>query len=257
MTDIKTQNEVVENRVTEMAVDSIHPAPTGPGQMALEAIKSGAGKEVLEHLEKAWEMQQSFDRDAARKAYYEAMSRFAANQPDIEKDRSVGYENRDGTTTGYSHASLDNVTKKIQVALSAESLHASWRTSQGEKGEITVTCSITHSGGHSQDTSLTAPPDSTGKKNSIQAIGSTISYLERYTILSLTGLSTRDMDDDGAGSEPAETLNDEQFANLQSLISEVGADEAKFCKYLQVADLDHLPAARYNAAIKALEAKKK
>ena len=37
----------------------------------------------------------------------------------------------------------------------------------------------------------------TGSKNAIQAIGSTVSYLCRYTLLCVTGLATSDPDDDG------------------------------------------------------------
>ena len=40
-------------------------------------------------------------------------------------------------------------------------------------------------------------PDDSGGKNPIQSIGSTITYLERYTILALTGLATKEQDDDG------------------------------------------------------------
>ena len=59
-----------------------------------------------------------------------------------------------------------------------------------------MTCKITHEQGYSEETTITAPADLTGSKNVIQAIGSTISYLERYSILALTGLTTYEMDND-------------------------------------------------------------
>ena len=45
-----------------------------------------------------------------------------------------------------------------------------------------------------------APLDTSGGKNNIQAMGSAVSYLERYTLLAITGLSTKEMDDDGRGA---------------------------------------------------------
>ena len=54
-----------------------------------------------------------------------------------------------------------------------------------------------------ESTTLSGPPDTTGSKNDLQSIGSTISYLQRYTLLALTGLATFDMDDDATpGPQP-------------------------------------------------------
>ena len=88
----------------------------------------------------------------------------------------------------------------INEALSEHGLSAAWETAQNN-GSVTVTCKITHIMGHSESTSLTAAPDNTGSKNPIQAIGSTVTYLQRYTLLALTGLATYEQDDDGGKPE--------------------------------------------------------
>jgi len=49
----------------------------------------------------------------------------------------------------------------------------------------------------------------------------------------------------------------EQVQKLEGLIKEAGADEAKFLIHLQVETLAHLPADRFDEAVKALDAKKK
>ena len=56
--------------------------------------------------------------------------------------------------------------------------------------------------GHSESTTLQSPPDASGGKNSIQAIGSAVTYLSRYTLLAITGLATGENEDDGQGYEP-------------------------------------------------------
>ena len=43
----------------------------------------------------------------------------------------------------------------------------------------------------------------------------------------LLGLASREMDDDGAGG----TITEEQVADLEALISEVGADRDNFLKF--------------------------
>ena len=43
-------------------------------------------------------------------------------------------------------------------------------------------------------------PDNSGSKNSIQAIGSTTTYLQRYTLFSILGLAAGEDDDGSAAS---------------------------------------------------------
>ena len=54
--------------------------------------------------------------------------------------------------------------------------------------------------GHSEAVSIAGPLDDSGQKNGIQQIGSTITYLERYTLMAIMGLAAHDQDDDGIAS---------------------------------------------------------
>src|SRR5690606_35194749 len=119
-----------------------------------------------------------------------------------------------------------------------------------------VTCVITHELGHSERTTLSAAPDESGGKNSIQAVGSTVTYLQRYTLMAATGLAAKDMDDDGRKAEPAETITAKQLADLEALIEEVKADKAAFLKLCKLEKLEDMPAAKYPGAVKRLEAKR-
>jgi hypothetical protein len=157
-----------------------------------------AGNADLDKLEKLLSIQRGWEADEARKAYNLAMADFKANPPRIDKDKEVSFETSKGTTK-YNHATLGNVTEKISAELSKHGLSASWLTKQ-ETDKICVTCRINHSQGHSEETTICAPADNSGSKNTIQQIGSTITYLERYTILALTGLATYDQDDDGVAA---------------------------------------------------------
>jgi hypothetical protein len=204
-------------------------------------------------IEKMMDLAERNQKNVARQAYHEAMAGFKANPPKIDKDRRVSYETARGKTE-YNHASLANVTEKINSAMSAHGLSASWTTSQQDK-IITVTCTITHRLGHSESTSLSAAPDDSGGKNSIQAVGSTISYLERYTLLALTGMATHDMDDDGKGSD-VKTITTEQVKEIETLIEQKGADQAKFLEYMRIMTLQEIQQGKeYQKAIQALKAK--
>ena len=209
----------------------------------------------FEKIEKFLDIQKKWEENNARKAYHLAMSEFKANPPDIEKDKKVKYKTNSGETA-YNNASLGNVTEKINSALSKYELSAGWLTKQ-EGSNVTVTCRISHSLGHSEETSLTAAPDASGGKNTIQALGSTISYLQRYTLLALTGLATHEMDDDGKGSEPVVFISDKQKSTIVDMIQATETDEKKFLKYMDVEEVGKIKECDFEKAMTPLRAKVK
>ena len=209
----------------------------------------------FEKIEKFLDIQKKWEENNARKAYHLAMSEFKANPPDIEKDKKVKYKTNAGETA-YNHASLGNVTEKINSALSKYELSAGWLTKQ-EGSNVTVTCRISHSLGHSEETSLTAAPDASGGKNTIQALGSTISYLQRYTLLALTGLATHEMDDDGKTSEPVAYISDKQRSTIVDMIQATETDEKKFLKYMDVEEVGKIKECDFEKAMVPLRTKAK
>lgn len=134
-----------------------------------------------------------WDANEARKAYMQAMSDFKKNALDIVKNKTVSFGK-----TNYKHATLHHVCDVVTEGLGQYDLSHGWSCTQ-ENGLITVTCKLSHAMGHSETNSITAPKDDSGSKNAIQQIGSTITYLERYTLLAAVGMAARDQDDDGNG----------------------------------------------------------
>ena len=219
-----------------------------PASMIRSALSQGAD---LGQLKEMFELQKDWEANVARKAYHAAMAKFKANPPEIDKDRLVSFE-AGGKTTSYRHASLANITSKVNKVLGEQGLSAGWTTTQSN-GAITVTCSITHEMGHSESTSLTASPDTSGSKNAIQAVGSTISYLERYTILALTGLATADMDDDGQGAGEPEFITEKQLSSILDMINSKNVDETPFLKYMKVEAPEKIQAKDFDKAIAVLK----
>lgn len=201
--------------------------PCGKSLLEL-VIEKGAD---LQTIEKFMDLQERHEKNETRKAYVVAMTAFKSNPPEILKQTHVSYEKKDKTTTSYNHASLDHVSEQINISLSRHGLFASWSQGQSESG-ITVTCKITHEGGHSEETSLTASADTSGGKNAIQGLGSTISYLQRYTILAITGLAAKGMDTDGQlpekEPEKPKPIRKDQITEIEKLKEKLGTDEMKY-----------------------------
>jgi len=223
------KNQAALPLATEAALQTIE--TPHPSALIQQALAAGSAPETLERL---MALQERWEANEARRAYVVAMTAFKAQAPRIVKDKLVSFSG-----TQYKHATLGNVVSQISDALSRHGLSAAWSTAQ-EQGRVAVTCTITHERGHSESTTLTGAPDDSGKKNSIQQIGSTVTYLQRYTLLALTGLATYDQDDDGRGAAPAQPISEAEAAALIREVQEVGADEEAFCAFLKVHTLHDL-----------------
>lgn len=246
---IETSLEIVEKRPVEIEKRIDDKSPMSIIQLALNSNAD------LDKIGKMMELQERWEKIEAKKAYTLAMAKFKKDPPVINKDRKVGYTSkRTGDTTGYNHATLGNVTSKINTSLAKHGLSAGWTTDQ-QDNTVSVTCTITHKLGHSESTTLKSAPDNTGNKNSIQAIASAITYLQRYTLLSLTGLATHDQDDDGKNSEVVECITEKQQNEIRDMLIASGSNEKNFLKYLNVDSIAAIPNKDYMRCINLLEAK--
>lgn len=208
-----------------------------------------------EFIEKMMDLQERYEANQAKRAFHIAMAKFKANPPKIWRDMQVKYEV--GTkTTEWSHADLATAGEAINKALGENGLNSTWRTLPLDNNRIRVTCIIAHELGHSEKTYLESGPDTTGSKNEIQALGSAVFYLERYTLFALTGLAPARMDDDGKGAE-IEYINDKQLSSIVDMINAKEADEAKFLKYMKIESLNKMLVKDFNKAMSLLKAKKK
>lgn len=160
--------------------------------MAIIERASQAESFDLDRLEKLLELKERWDKAAAVRAYAVAKVAFKADPPTLFKNKHVGFNQ-----TAYNHATHDEVTLKISEALARHGFSHSWSIAQTDDS-ITVTCTLLHCAGHSEAVGMTAAHDKSGGKNLIQAVASANTYMQRYTLLAITGLSTADIpDDDG------------------------------------------------------------
>ena len=241
----------MSEEITELVpIAKIDHSPAGMYALAV------ANNQDIDKLSQMLDLQIRYEENEAKKAYHKAMSLFKSNPIEIDKDRHVKFELKNGGYTEYNHASLHNVATKISAAMSKFGLSAAWKTSQAEGGIISVTCTITHELGHSESTTLSAGPDQSGGKNNIQAVGSTVSYLQRYTLLAITGLATRDMDDDGNGSVIDEYIFGEDLERVISLIKETDSDTDAFWRFAQAESADTITTGNLKRIIATLERKK-
>lgn len=178
------------------------PAGLMPGTPAEFVQLAISQKADLATIERAMDLYERWERREARMAYVEAMVDFKKNPPSILKNKHVCFERKDGGFTQYDYATLDHLCEEVIACLAKVGLSHHWKVEQLDPW-IKVTCVITHESGHYEETMLQGIADASGGKNAIQAIGSTVSYLQRYTLFCATGLASGLDDDDGASSGSA------------------------------------------------------
>ena len=223
-----TEISIVENKSN---------LPVTPSDMLQIAVEQGAD---LDKLEKLMELQEIWEASQAKKVYISAMAKFKSSCPPIQKTKK-------GHNCLYS--GLAESIETIKPSLSENGLSHSWNTEQSES-MIKVTCIITHEGGHQESTSLKSTPETSGSKNSIQSIGSAVSYLERYTLFAILGLASSDQDTDGKdpGNNQPVFISEEQIEDLKKASIVAGVDEHYICKKAQIPSLDRLLTSRFEAA---------
>lgn len=171
---------------------------TSPAALLQIAVEQNVD---IEKLGKLMDLQERWNAQQAKKAFLGAMSLFQSKCPVLQKNKTVGYKTKAGGTVGYNYTTLGEISQKIKGILQECGLSYRWET-QTKENLITITCIVSHLDGHSEKNTMEGLCDTSGQKNEIQQRGSTITYLQRYTLIGALGISTADVDNDGGKKEP-------------------------------------------------------
>lgn len=144
-------------------------------------------------LEKLMDLAERHDANEAKKAFDRAMVDLKKELPTVlDRDQKVDFTGQSGKRVYYTHTSLAYAVEQLIEPLTRFGFSHSWSAST-ENGQVNVTCRLTHVQGHCREMTIGAPPDKSGSKSPAQAVASTITLLERYSLLALLGIATADM----------------------------------------------------------------
>lgn len=248
-------NELVETEVVDQEGGKAIQVIT-PMDLIQQAQEQGSS---IEQMQQLFDLQIRYEENEAKKAYHKAVADFKAEGLVILKDKNVSFNQ-----TNYNHATLGKALEKIIPALSRHGLSHSWSINQDQS--IEVTCTLTHVLGHSTSVSMSAGKDDSGKKNAIQQVASTVSYLQRYTLFAITGLAAKDQDDDGINSyiPDIEYITESQACDIQYLMDELTqADRDSIFGYVSIKSkfivdcTEKIPASAIDIVMNAIEKRSK
>lgn len=123
------------------------------------------------------------------------------------------------------YAKLEDINDSIRPVLQKYGFAVTFRI-KPEPPLMWITTVLSHRDGHSEETSIPLALDTSGSKNAVQAVGSTISYGKRYGICAMLNISTGD-DVDGQGlaankEPPKQPITD---SRLTKAIEKINAGE--------------------------------
>lgn len=154
----------------------------------------------VDKLERLMGLYERITDRSAKEAYAAALADMQPELPVIEEKGAIK-NNQQAVQSTY--ARWEDINDAIRPVLHKYGFALSFRPGRDPQGLVTVTGVLSHRQGHSEEATFTLPIDSSGSKNGVQAIGSSMSYGQRYTAKALLNLTSRlkeDRDDDGQGA---------------------------------------------------------
>lgn len=226
------KRDLIVNDRRHVPVDAAPVGGATPMEMLASAIQRGLSPETLDKL---MALQERWDKAQSMKAFQAALAAAQTEYPEIEKGKRVSYEVKDKKPSdkdvSYSHERLADVTRAILPVLGRHGIAVSWDINQEifDSGSqlIKVTCNLSREG-YTKSVTMQAPPDDSGKKNTVQKIASTVTYLKRYTLNAAAGSAAAEKDDDAIGvyDATADAIDSHEEASpLLDMIDHTTRDE--------------------------------
>lgn len=246
---------VVEKAGQALAERRDTPVAMTPMEMVGRALEMGVSADILK------QMMDLRDREEARNAklaFTRAVAAAKSQLRPILKTREVDYTPQGKSRVNYRHEDLAGIEAQVTPILTENGLSYRFESDNGPEKPITVTCILEHIDGHSTRTPLSAGADTSGGKNSLQAIASAVTYLQRYTLKLALGLSVSHDDDGKAANDeaPPVFITEAQVMELRDLLDATGGNEARFLKFIKVDSLDRIYADAFDKAVNVIKSVK-
>ncbi len=266
-TDDKTADSLAVNdkRLIADETESAVVVQESPNEILLMAMKQ---KYEPAFIKEMLVIQIAYEKNEARKAYFDAVANFKAEAPKLKKDKvNAAFNNSPYTSLGLMLETFNPPLGQHGLSLSHPKI---------DVGETTITavCRLSHRLGHTESLPITVPIDQSpvgGTSNRkvrtpIQDIKTSLTYLRSITveaILGITGTEASTHDNDGNSAEKA-YLTEDQVKEIKKKLKDLKIDKSAFLGYMgkafkcdEFSDVDKIPATGYAAAISVIRAKEK
>jgi hypothetical protein len=162
----------------------------------------------IDKMERLLQMQERIYSRNAEMEFNAAMSAMQDEMPSIAER---------GRSHNGNYATFEDINDVAKPIMKRHGFSVSFRV-KNIQGGIEVTGVLMHKAGHREETTMTLPFDDSGKKNSVQQIGSSVTYGKRYVMSAMLNITTRGMDDDGNSAAPVKTVTPFQAGQIKKTL---------------------------------------
>jgi len=169
-----------------------------PMNLIAQAIEKGLS---ISDLKELFELEREYKKDAAKKAFDEAMAKFQSKCPIIKKRKNGG--KTDAGFVAYKYAPIEDIVLQTKDLISECGFSYLIKAPSFTDKDVTVSCEVRHVAGHSETSTVTMPLITKNKLISdTQVVGGTNTFAKRYAFCNAFGIMTMDTDNDAQA--PAE-----------------------------------------------------
>ncbi|HHY4192048.1 ERF family protein [Pseudomonas aeruginosa] len=221
----------------------------GESATILQVIQRAAADPACD-IEKMERLMAMHERMQSRSAEAEFNASMAAMQSELPSIAERGAITVNGQKRS-NYATFEDINDIVKPIMQRFGFAVSFRVESVQTG-VSVTGILMHCAGHREQTTMLVPLDTSGSKNAVQSLGSSVSYGKRYVLSALLNITTRGEDDDGnAAVPPKKLITQAQAQQLKTLLSQCLQDtqEAFDAMY---GSAEGVPSADFDAALARL-----
>ena len=138
---------------------------------------------------------------------------------------------------GYKYAKLDSVLDMLRPIFNKHGVLI-WQDVSSEDGEmVRITTSFIHESGEKKEQVISYPIPALAKMNSMQNLGSAISYLRRYCLMTMIGIAGTEDDDGKAGGDYIDShkVNTAQARAIKNnYLEDIDIKQQRECKITEI-----------------------
>lgn len=164
----------------------------------------------IEKMERLMAMHERMQARTAETAFNASMAEMQIELPSIAER---------GKTNNGKYATLEDINDVVKPIMQKHGFALSFRVEHMPNG-ISVTGVLMHRAGHREETTILLPSDTSGSKNAVQAVGSSVSYGKRYVMNAMLNITTRGEDDDGYAAAPKARVTEAQAKTIAAMLGQ-------------------------------------
>jgi len=173
--------------------------------------RAATDKDVdISKMERLLDMQERVMAKEAEMAFYADMSDLQDAMPTIKKEGAI----KVGDQVRSRYARFEDILGQTKGLLKKYGFSVSFKSNFVD-GQLEITGTLSHRAGHHESTTMRLPFDSSGSKNNVQAIGSSVSYGKRYVYCMLLNINITEDDDDGNAADLDNSI-DRQISRMMA-----------------------------------------